>query len=249
MIGDTELGNLRRLYYSLLVRLLWREPEAEWVASLAEGIKERARAAGGLNERMGEGWNLIGEFLENNEPEAVAQEFTDLFLGPFGAQVNAYESYYLIGHLFKEPLIAVRDFMGRVGLEKKPEEYAEPEDVIAFELEIMNWLVGKQLGANNSDEEEGWVLSQAEFLKKHLLIWGPACSKDIGAAEAADFYKGVAAILGGFLELERLHFHGFGPDKIETIEEARRRYGSKPAWRGTTFDPEGAGGLPGAPGS
>ena len=172
-----------------------------------------------------------------------------LVLGPVGAQVNAYESYYLIGHLFKEPLIAVRDFMGRVGLEKKPEEYAEPEDVIAFELEIMNWLVGKQLGANNSDEEEGWVLSQAEFLKKHLLIWGPACSKDIGAAEAADFYKGVAAILGGFLELERLHFHGFGPDKIETIEEARRRYGSKPAWRGTTFDPEGAGGLPGAPGS
>ncbi len=153
--------------------------------------------------------------------------------------MNPYESLYLAGNLFKEPLIRVRGFMQQVGLEKNDAEFPEPEDVLAFELEIMNWLVSKQLAAATEEEAEGWVASQAEFLKRHLLIWGPVCAADIEKAEGADFYRGVAALLAGFLDMERVQFHGVGPERIETLEEARRRYGHRRSWRGPTFDPGG----------
>lgn len=249
MLGDAELNGLRQLYYSLLVRLFWREPEPDWVMELAAGIKERGRAAGQLNARMGEGWRLLGEYLESNGADAVAEEFTMLFLGPFGAKVNPYESFYLAGNLFKEPLIHVRAFMGQVGLEKNDVEFPEPEDVLAFELEIMNWLVGKQLAAGTEEEAEGWLASQAEFLKRHLLIWGPVCATDIENAEGCAFYRGVGALLWGFLDMERVQFHGIGPEKIETLEEARRRYGDRRSWRGPTFDPGGGQEEPGKPGA
>jgi TorA maturation chaperone TorD len=246
---DRELAGLRQTYYGLLVRLFWREPEADWIASLAEGLKERARAAGQLNERMGEGWRRVGEYLDGHNAAEVAEEFTKLFLNPFGAEVNPYESYYLVGNLFKEPLLEVRNFMAQVGLEKRDDEFPEPEDVLAFELEIMRWLIGKELDAEGPDDREGWVVSQAEFLKRHVLIWAPACARDIGAAEDSDFYKGATAILEGFLELERIQFHSIGPEKVETLEEARRRHGGKRSWRGPTFDPGGEDEAPGEPGS
>lgn len=238
MIGDRELATLRKLYYSLLVQLLWKEPDPDFVTSLRDGLEERAQAAGHLNERMGEGWHMIGEYLDKFDVSALAEEFTYLFMGPHGAKVNPYESLYAAGGLFKAPLIEVRDFMGRHGLKKTDEDYAEPEDVLAFELEIMSWLIQKQMEAKGEKEEQRWVDAQAEFLKQHLLVWGPACAADIENAEIAKFYKGVGAILAGLLEMELVNFHGIGPDTVETLQEARSRHGAKSEWKGPTYDPE-----------
>ena len=237
MIGDRELATLRKLYYSLLVQLLWKEPDLELVSSLKEGLDERARAAGHLNERLGEGWQIIGAYLKKSDLSNLAEEFTYLFMGPYGAKINAYESMYAAGGLFKAPLIEVRDFMDRVGLKKIDKDYAEPEDVLAFELEIMNWLIQKQMEAKGEKEEVRWLEAQADFLKRHLLVWGPACATDIENADIAQFYRGVGVLLGGLLEMEKLNFHGIGPESIESLEEARRRHGTKSGWKGPTFDP------------
>lgn len=238
MIGDRELATLRKLYYSLLVQLLWKEPDQEFVASLRDGLEERARAAGHLNDRMGKGWRMIGKYLDISDLSGLAEEFTNLFMGPYGAKVNPYESLYAAGGLFKAPLIEVRDFMGRIGLKKTDEDYAEPEDALAFELEIMNWMIQKQMEAKNEKEEQRWLEAQGEFLKQHLLVWGPACAADIENAGSAKFYKGVGAILAGLLEMEVVNFHGIGPGKVETLEEARSRHGAKSTWEGPTYDPE-----------
>ena len=40
-----DILTLRRQYYGLLTRLFLREPEAEWLAALEEGLAERADAA------------------------------------------------------------------------------------------------------------------------------------------------------------------------------------------------------------
>jgi len=236
MVGDTELAQMRRLYYGLLVQLLWREPAVETVDALRADIRERASGASHLHPKLGEGWGVIADYLDANDATQVAEEFTTVFLGPFAAEVVAYESQYLAGTLFMEPLADVREFLIKSGLEKKPDDFAEPEDVLAFELSVMEWLIGQQMEAETEDDENRWLDLQAEFLKKHLLVWGPQCAQDMQTAQSAKFYWGVGLLLQGLLDLENNWFQGFGPDKVETIEEARRRYGKRKTFKGPVFD-------------
>ena len=235
-VRDKELVEFRHTYYSWFVRFWWREPPVEFITGLQEEITDRIDAAAAVHPLMGEGWQGIRLYLSEREPEEVAEEFTHLFLGPFAPKVNPFESYYLTGHVFRAPLVAVRAFLKRLGLEKQEDEFSEPEDVLAFELEVMRWLVGKQMTATNPEEETRWLRLQADFLKEHLLIWAPTCAQDIERAEGANFYHGAAMILRGFLEVERILFREWGLDKIMSLEEARKRHGMSPTWKGPTFD-------------
>lgn len=228
----------RHNYYHLFVRLLWQEPSVDVVAALQEDIESRIAAATAVHRRMGEGWQVIHGFLAAHPFEAVVEEFTTLFLGPFGPQVQPYESYYLTGHLFREPLVALRVFLGQIGVEKQTQAFAEPEDVLAFELEVMRWLVAKQQAAEPANET--WLMWQTQFLRQHLLVWVPTCAQDIEQAVAAHFYRGVAMLLEGFLEVERQLFQSCGIEPIALLAEARQRYGGHAIWQGPTFEITGA---------
>ena len=131
-------------------------------------------------ERLGRTDEAIERFLGDTPPgqsaQNVAEEYIQLFIGPHNPEINAYESVYLTGRLFDRPLADIRTFLKAVGIEKV-DEYSEPEDFLAFELEVMRWFVGKQLGATNPEEEKRWLRLQSEFLKEHLLVWAPACAR------------------------------------------------------------------------
>ena len=43
-------------------------------------------------------------------------------------------------------------------------------------------------------------------------------------------------MLRGFLELEKQLFHGRGPEKIESLQTLRKRYGRKKEWKGPLFE-------------
>ena len=107
----------------------------------------------------------------------------------------------------------------------------------------MNWLIVKQGEASNIEEEGQWLDLQAEFLKRHLLVWGPTCLKDLEFAAHADFYQGVSLLLRGFFEVENQLFEDRGPKKIGSLDQLRRQYGKRGVWKGPTFDP----GSPEAP--
>ena len=239
MVGDRELLAFRQDYYDLFVSLLWKEPAGELLAALSGGIKERIKAARNLNPLLSEGWEEIERFLNGASPgqlgEIVADEYTRLFIGPRGPEVNPYESYYFTGRLLDRPLADIRTFLKEIGIQKQ-EDYAEPEDFLAFEFEVMRWLIGKQLKAADQDEETRWLRLQADFLKGHLLVWVPTCAEEIERAQGTNFYRGVAMILRGFLEVERTLFREWGIDKVASLEEVRRRYGAIPTWKGPTFE-------------
>ena len=237
MIGDKELADLRQKYYGLFVLLFWKEPDAELLLSLLERISDRVKGTAQLSPLMSEGWENIRSYLEKHGPDEVEYEFVQLFIGPHKPDVMPYESYYLSGSVFQAPLASVRGFMKEVGLEKKEGELPEPEDTLGFELEIMNWLISKQTNSKDSEEEGRWLDFQASFLKKHLLIWGPSCSEAVESAPNADFYKGAGMLLRGFLEIEKELFQNRGPENIESLGEARKRYGNKTDWKGPLFEP------------
>jgi TorA maturation chaperone TorD len=239
MLGDRELLSFRQDYYSLLVALFREEPSAALLQGLAGGITERIAAARNLNPLLAEGWVEINRFLSEtpseNLAERVADEYTRLFIGPHGLELNPYESFYLTGRLLDRPLANLRTVLKALGIEKQ-DGYAEPEDFLAFELEVMRWLTAKQQAAAAPEEEKRRLLDQAEFLKQHLLIWVPTCAEDIERAQGARFYHGAAKLLRGFLELERTHFSEWGMDKVASLEEVRRLYGAIPMWKGPTFE-------------
>jgi TorA maturation chaperone TorD len=239
MITDLELHSFRRDYYEMLVALFRKEPAAALLQQLANRIKDRIQAARNLHLLLGQGWEEMEHFLTNMPSESLAEtvsdEYTRLFIGPLGPAVNPYESFYLTGRLLERPLADIRTFLKAVGIEKL-EEYAEPEDCLAFELEVMRWLIAKQLATPDPREESRWLGLQSDFLKEHLLVWGPACARDIEGAEGAKFYRSLAKILQGFLELELNFFRERGLDQIASIDAARQRYGAVPTWKGPTFD-------------
>lgn len=239
MIGDRDLLAFRQSYYTLLVSLFWEEPAGELLLSLSEGIRDRIQAARTLHPLLAQGWEELDRFLAGTPSEelaeAVADEYIRLFIGPHGTEVNPYESFYLTGRLLDRPLANIRTFLKAVGIEKQ-KDYAEPEDFLAFELDVMRWLTDKQMTAAHADDETRWLRLESDFLKEHLLVWVPTCALDIERAEGANFYRGVAMVLRGFLEVERSLFHEWGLDKVATLEEARQVYGAIPLWKGPTFD-------------
>ncbi len=236
MKGDRELANLRQKFYGMFVKLFWKEPDTEFLLSLLDGIAERVRGSARSSPLMSEGWKDIRSYLEKKGADEVEYEFVQLFLGPHQPDILPYESYYLSGRVFQAPLAAVRGFMKEVGIEKKEGQLPEPEDTLGFELEIMNWMISKQTRSEDSYNEEKWIDLQARFLKEHLLVWGPACALDIEAAPHAVFYKGTGKLLRGFLEFEKQLFHDLGPEKIESLETLRKRYGSRKEWKGPLFE-------------
>jgi TorA maturation chaperone TorD len=242
MIDDRELLSFRRSYYEILAALFRKEPSVELLQQLASGIGERTHAARNLHPLLGSGWEAIERFVADTPlerlAENVAEEYVPLFIGPLGAAVNPYESFYLTGRLLDRPLADVRTFFKSAGIEKL-QEYPEPEDFLAVELEVMRWLIGKQMATADPNDERQWIELQADFLKEHLLVWGPDCAKDIERAECAKFYRSVAKILQGFLALELSFFRERGLDKVSSLEEARQRHGAVPTWKGPTFDMSG----------
>lgn len=238
MIGDRELAEFREGYYRLFTTLFAREPTPELLGSIGEGLAGRVQAAERLHPSIGEGWREVEASL--GLPEAVQQiadEFTTLFAGPRPA-LHPYESYYLTGKFYTEPLGAVRSLLKRAGMIKAP-EVSDPEDALAFECEVMARLIARQLAAGNPDDEAKWAHLQGELLKHHLLVWVPRFAADLSQEPRARLYRGAAKILQGFLDLEREVIAPWGPEGFRTYEEAREALGRRGQWRGPLFEPPG----------
>ncbi|HUJ76108.1 MAG TPA: molecular chaperone TorD family protein, partial [bacterium] len=222
LLSEPEVIRFRHDHYHLLMRLLAGEPDAQLVATLQEALPERSAAAGQVHELMGEGWRRMAEHLNGNAREALADEFTRVFLGPVGDLVHPYESFYLTGRLYGEPLARVRAFARRLGLEANGTR-SEPEDGLDFELGIMAQLIARQEVGGDVDLA-ALLEPQREFLAQHLLVWGAACAADLESHPAAAFYRGVGTLLRGFLEVERDFFVQEGGLKVQSLAEARGRY-------------------------
>jgi TorA maturation chaperone TorD len=236
MTGDQELTQFRQQHYGLFVTLFANEPTAELLAALGQNIAERTEAALGLHPQLGQGWVTLADVLPALDAQSATDEFLRLFIGPMQPEATPYESWYLTGKLFQRPLVAVKNFMSQLGLEREEKRFPEPEDVLAFELEIMNWLVTQQIAAQSPEEEAEWVNRQGQFLKEHLLVWAPACTEDVERARSAVLYRGVAQLLRGFLAWEQSEFQRRGMGKVETIEEARKHHPQTTRYRGPIAD-------------
>ncbi len=240
VIGDRELCQFRREYYELFSALFLREPTVELLEPLGRNLEARIEAAGALHPLLGEGWREVSQVLLKNRenPKAftaqVAEEFTPLFVGPGIPQITPCESFYVTGALFGAPLVLIRNFMRRVGLEKG-EEWPEPEDHIAFMCDIMRQLITRQENSANPDEETRWVNLQGDFVKVHLIRWVPTFGHDL-EKRGGEFYRGIGKIVRAFLELEQEVLTDWGSEKPGHLIQVKKSSFTGPLFSAETAE-------------
>jgi TorA maturation chaperone TorD len=177
----------RARLFALLGRLLSDAPDAALLARLAA-----LEAAGGTP--LGEALAGLAAAAGKTRAERVAREFFDLFIGVGRGELLPYASYYRTGFLHERPLAELRGDLARLGI-RRAEGVAEPEDHIAFLCETVAGLLEGRF--------QGGPDAAAELFARHLLPWAGRFFADLGAAEAARFYRAVGALGRVVMEIEQ----------------------------------------------
>ena len=216
-----EILETRRTFYAFLFQMYVEAPNRTFVDDLVnERFHFEELTSLDVNEDLAEGFRLLNEFMEKSKGkevdalhEALVDEYTRLFIGPFRLPVQPYEAWWVSGHLLGEPLVKVKAFYRKAGIAKS-REYKEPEDHIAFELKFMQHLCEEGAAADTQERVKDCIALQREFLDAHILKWVPAFCDALYAYERTDFYKGIAKLTKGFILLEDVVVS----DLLETIQ-------------------------------
>jgi len=180
-----EVDAARALEYALLSTLLARPPDRALLSRLA-GLKADASPLGLAHARLAEAAGAA-------DATRVEREYFDLFVGVGRGEMLPYGSYYLTGFLHERPLARLRGDLAELGI-LRAEDQSEPEDHIAILCEVMAGLVGGRFVSTSAGERQ--------FFDKHLAPWARRFFADLERAEAADFYRAVAAVGTTFIDIE-----------------------------------------------
>jgi TorA maturation chaperone TorD len=183
-----EEDQLRANLYALLGSLLAKPPEQAMLGSVG--------ALGGDDSELGKAIRALAAAARGATPEAVKEEYFQLFIGIGQGELVPYGSYYLTGFLHEKPLARLRGDMGRLGI-ARAEGVKEPEDHIAALCEMMSGLITGAFGDGPAELEE-----QRKFFDEHIGCWAPRFFEDLEAAKAAAFYMPVGTIGRLFMAIE-----------------------------------------------
>lgn len=180
-------------FYALLARLFHAAPDAALLRQIAgaedieaeDGASALPQAWGGLRAAAGE-----------VDPDALRQEFDEVFIGVGKPQVMLYGSYYLAGFMMEKPLAVLRDDLARLGFARQS-GVAEPEDHLAALADVMRLLItDTTLPVPQRGER------QQTFFARHVESWYPRLFAALAAAPGAGFYRAVGEFGRTFLDLE-----------------------------------------------
>lgn len=186
--------------YSFLSRIYLLEVDGE----LLDSMKTLKFPDDVENESLSDGYSLLDKYLkaaDETSLEELAVDYARIFLAAGVAQGLAafpYESIYSGSRrlMAQESSSEVSALYAAHGLLPNPESFNTPSDHIGLELGFMAHLC-----------QQGDSL-QKDFFNNHLLNWHKGFCGDVEKYAHTDFYKGMAKITLGFLELERRGFYG-----------------------------------------
>jgi TorA maturation chaperone TorD len=186
-IDDVEAARAQE--YALLATLLGGAPDRDLLTRLAR-LKGDASPLGLAHARLAEAAGAA-------DAARIEREYFDLFLGVGRGEVLPYGSYYLTGFLHERPLARLRSDLAELGI-ARADDQCEPEDHIAILCEVMAGLAGGKFG-NPADDRRR---VEKQLFDKHLGPWARRFFADLERAEAADFYRAVAAVGATFIDIE-----------------------------------------------
>jgi len=184
-----EIDAARAREYLMIASLLRQAPTAATLGQIAR--------LGGDQSPLGMARIALADAAGEANASDVSTEFFSLFIGIGRGELLPYASYYLTGFLHERPLAALREDLGRLGIERADGNF-DPEDHLGILFEIMGGFANGTFEADASEQQA--------FFETHIAPWAERCLADIGVSQSAKFYKHVAAYGLRFIEIEREAF-------------------------------------------
>ena len=183
----------RAALYAVLARLYADAPDARFLKSLATA----ERMTSGIDNPLATAWNRLADASVAMDPDAAAQEYTDLFVGVGRCEVNLHASHWIAGFMAEKPLVELRSDLVTLKITRK-EAATLMEDHLSALCETMRILV-----AGDGDRPPATLAQQRNFFQKRLFSWAFECCGAITKSSLANYYRRVAELTEQFLALER----------------------------------------------
>jgi TorA maturation chaperone TorD len=204
------------LLFGLLAKIIYSDPDAAWLQPLVEGDVFTEVPLGSEEPETLQGLELLNRWAQAQNGqvspisiENLKTETITLFIGPGRMPVPLWESVYFSDEqlMFQERTMSVRYWYRRFGLETERVNQ-EPDDHIGLELSFVAHLATLALQAleeKNQARFESLWRAQKDFMKDHLLQWGPTWARLVIKYARSDFYRGIGHLtLGSLLAVARL---------------------------------------------
>ena len=151
----------------------------------------------GIDNPLATAWNRLADASAAMDPDAAAQEYTDLFVGVGKCEVNLHASHWIAGFMAEKPLVELRSDLVSLKITRK-EAATLMEDHLSALCETMRILV-----AGEGDRPPATLAQQRNFFQKRLFSWALECCSAITKSSLANYYSRVAELTEQFLALER----------------------------------------------
>lgn len=146
------------------------------------------------------------ESFLNYSEEELSIEYAKLFVGPYELKAPPYGSVYQDGgrRIWGDSTMEVAAIYKKAGLSME-DDFKEPPDHIAVELEFMHYLIYRETNAsiNSKIQEVIEFLKYRElFLKKYLGAWISDFSRAIRQNSDNPFYTNLAKCTEIFIKTD-----------------------------------------------
>ncbi len=185
---------LRAQLYHFLARYLAAPPSREALDVAAKMTCDEAEQSD-----LAKAFRTFTVLAARSEPENVAREYHDLFIGVGRGELLPYGSYYLTGFLHEKPLAKLRGDMGELGIVREA-DVKEPEDHIAALMDMMAGLITGEFG------EPQPLAAQKQFFETHILGWAGHFFADLEGAKTSVLYAALGSIGRQFMGIEETAF-------------------------------------------
>jgi len=221
----------RERLYSFMSRAFLQEVDNEFLRAIVEIHPAIALLASShRSAALQKGSGLLANFtkkvaqFKDEERERLladlAVEYARLFLATGlskrGGRAYPWESVYFTDppRKYGEPYHEIVEAYKLVGYQKT-DNSKEPEDHIAFELDLMAHLCRLTRGSIESGNERytlGYFSLQKQFLQDHLLRWVGKFCDNVKAYAETGFYRGMALVTEGFVSADAEALDYWSPD-------------------------------------
>lgn len=138
---------------------------------------------------------------QGQELTALKKEYSRLFVGPFELAAPPYGSIYFQHKMQNQQIMDdsaadAQNAYRKAGVDT-PQDFNDPPDHIAVELEFMYYLLYHENHARENGDEASAIdlrTQRLDFLKRHLGLWGPVFADTLQKNTESDFYRNLAKL-------------------------------------------------------
>jgi TorA maturation chaperone TorD len=196
------------LVCGLLGRMIYEDLQQPWLESLIHDEVFAESPFGADQAEIQRGLELLRRWAAENrggisetEMKALRQDQLHLLIGTDRVLAPPWESVYFTERrlVFQEQTLQVREWYSRFHLQAERLN-REPDDHIGLELLFVAQLATRAMQALEEDRTQfadEYLQAESQFLKEHLLRWGPAWAKLVKKQAETDFYRGLGHLIHG----------------------------------------------------